>query len=176
MTGNHCYQVSLSSLNQWQYQNTNLPGKSTAFRDVFFRLCCSIVGNKLPFDDLWCKVWHGCLSNPVLLRTWTTACEVLESTLRWFHGDPKQVDDYPSRFVDACFFAEDIASTYKCCLTTCTTTPGAVFWNSKGYAMQLDLIFCILRISLLGWPLYYGCLGYLGTLLNTEWPSSHPDG
>lgn len=45
MTGNHSITwFYLASLNQWQYQSTNLPRKSTAFRDVFCHR------NKMPFD------------------------------------------------------------------------------------------------------------------------------
>lgn len=115
MTGNHLITwLYLASLNQWQYQSTNLPRKSTAFRDVFCHR------NKMPFDAR-----PDMLPSPIAssfgrerrpARCWNLILTVTQN--RWM----------------LTWFAEDIASTYKCCLSTCTRRPGVVFWNCKGYA------------------------------------------
>ena len=87
-------------------------------------------------NALWCKAWHACLSHRVLLRTWTTACEVLEPTL----DTPQLCDDFIERTcnpcgdpkqVDAYLVCKDIASTFKRCLSTCC------FLESQGLCCNL---------------------------------------
>lgn len=130
MTGNHSITwFYLASLNQWQYQNTNLPGKSTAFRDVFVA------------TETKCPLMQGLTCLPLPSRPPSDVNDGLRgvgtypgypTTLRWFHR--KDVLAVTQNKWMLTWFAEDIASTYKCCLSPCTRRPGVIFWNSKGYA------------------------------------------